>query len=417
MDAKAADFPQEADLPREERVHVEKIGGQEWVLKEAVLDVHSEVVLWPNNPRLVSRLPVSGVRTEADLEAALQQTGGYEALRKSIDDLGQMEAVYVQKMNEGRKYLVLEGATRVCILRQLDRRYKDGLKEGTFRQVKAKVLPPNFSEKDRAILLARIHVRGPGVRSWGRYIEAKFVFETVVGTGVRGPLMNQAQMAQHMEKSESWVNRLKNAYEFAQKFVEHVDGEGAEQLAVSNFSTLEEISKAKLIGPQVRDYGNPAYDSLRDDVFQMVCNKAFSEYRDARFLHEFHADPDKWEQLKSGEEHVASRLALEVRSNENSPKTKIAAVPQMVRRSLDRGDSEFDDEDIEHLHRAIDQISAAMHQGVRPFRVALRKMTQTLSEASLADVRTLDADEVREFDSALAYFRELVERHGPAGTP
>ena len=402
-----------ADLPGEERVHYEKIGGQEWELREAVLDVHSDVVLWPDNPRLLSRLPVAGVKSEADLEAALQQTGGYEALRKSIDDLGQMEAVYVQKMNEGRKFLVLEGATRVCILRQLDRRYTGGLKEGTFRQVKAKVLPPNFSEKDRAVLLARIHVRGPGVRSWGRYIEAKFVFETVVGSGVRGPLMNQAQMAQHMEKSESWVNRLKNAYEFAQKFVEHVDGDGAEQLAVTNFSTLEEISKAKLIGSQVRDYGNPAYDSLRDDVFQMVRNEAFSEYRDARFLHEFHADPDKWEQLKSGEKHVASRLALEVRSNENSPKTKIAAIPQMVRRSIDRGEAEFDDEDIEQLQNAIGQISNELHQGVRPFRVALRKMTQTLSEASLADVRMLDAGELKEFDTAHGYFTDLVRRHGP----
>lgn len=147
--------------------------------------------------------PSAGVTSEADLEAALQGAGGYDALRKSIDDLGQMEPVYVQRLHQAGKFLVLEGATRVCILRQLDRKYTDGLKQGTFREVKAKVLPENFGDRERAILLARIHVRGSGVRAWGRYIEAQFVYETAVGTSARGPLMNQAQLAQFMEKSLS----------------------------------------------------------------------------------------------------------------------------------------------------------------------------------------------------------------------
>ena len=58
--------------------------------------------------------------------------------------------------------------------------------------------------------------------------------------------MNQAQMAQSMEKSESWVNRLKHAYEFALQFVEYVDDEEhAEQMAAKYFSTLEELSRRR----------------------------------------------------------------------------------------------------------------------------------------------------------------------------
>ena len=396
------------------RVYLEKVGSTEWELQEAMLDVHEEVSLWPENPRLQTHVSVAGVHSEAELETALQDTNGYDTLRKSIDDLGQMEPIYVWRPNETGKYLVIEGATRVCILRQLDRKYTSGLKQGTSRRVKAKVLPASFGERERAILLARIHVRGSGVRAWGRYIEAKFIYDTVVGKNGRLPLMNQAQMAQYMEKSESWVNRLKHAYEFALQFVEHVDEGNAEQLAAANFSTLEEISKAKIIGSQLRDYHNKNFDTLREDVFDMVRHEAFREYRDARFLKEFHDDPDKWEQLKSGGKHIASRLAMEVKSNAGSPKAKISSIPQMVRRAIDRGDADFDDEDIEPLQKAIDQISSQVHQGVRPFRVALKHMARTLSEASMADVRAIEPEELADFDEALEYFKELVQKHGKA---
>ena len=397
------------------RVYYEKIGEKELELTEELFDVVDDILLWQDNPRLQTRIVTGHVSSEAELEAAIQTTPGYDTLKRSIEQLGQMEPVYVWRPSGEGKFLVLEGATRVTILRELDRRHTTGPKQGNYRRARAKVLPATFSESDRAILLARIHVRSSGVRAWERYIQARFVYETVVGTSTTGQLMNEAQLAEHMEKSPSFVNRLKNAYEFALKFIEYIDSPDAEELARKNFSTLEEISKAKTIGAHLRDYGNSKFDTLRHDVFDMVKNEVFSEYRDARFLHEFHADPDKWEQLRSGEKHAARRLALEVRSNENSPKSKIAAVPQLVRRAIDRGESQFDEEDIEHLQNAVSQISSEVHQGIRPFRVALRQMTQALSEASRADVKDLDSTEMAEFDEALEYFQDLVQRHGGNG--
>lgn len=398
-----------------DRTYYERIGNQDWELNEELLDVQAEVSLWPENPRLQTWLPVVGVHSEADLEAALEQTNGYDTLKKSIDDLGQMEPIYVWRPNPSSKYLVLEGATRVSILRSLDRKYTSGLKQGTFRYVKAKVLPSSFGEKERAILLARIHVRGTGVRAWGRYIEAKFIYEAVVGKNGQPALMNQAQMAQYMEKSESWVNRLKHAYEFSLQFVEYIDDEAeGPKLAAANFSILEEASKAKIIGSQLREYDNPQHDGLRHEVFEMVRNEAFKEYREARFLKEFHDDPDKWEQLKSGEKHVASRLATEVKANSNSPKTKISTIPQMIKRSIERGEAEFGDEDVESLQQALDLITDQIHEGIRPFRVALKKITRTLTEASLADVKALVAGELAEFREALEYFNDLVDKHAKA---
>lgn len=402
------------------RIHHEKYGAQEWELPEVLLDVHSEVRLWDNNPRLQSHLPVSGISSEAELEASLERTPGYDSLRKSIDDLGQMEPIYVWRPNETAKYLVLEGATRVSILRALDRKYTSGIKEGTFRRVKAKVLPANFGELEQAILLARIHVRGSGVRAWDRYIQAKFIYEKVVGVNGQAPVMNQAQMAQYMEKSLAWVNRLKSAYEFAIQFKEHVDedhigNEPIDRFTAKNFSVLEEVSKARVIGSQLREYTNPAYDQLRDDVFGMVRNHAFKEYRDARFLKEFHDDPDAWDQLKSGEEHIANKLARQIDAKSGSPKVKIAGLTQTLKRAVERGEGEFDDDDVAELQKAIDIIEDQVHDGVHPYRLAIKKAARTLNKASRADVKDLSHDDLAEFKDAYQYFMGLVEAHSNVG--
>lgn len=399
-----------------ERVIWEKIGNNEWELREVQLDVHEEVALWAENPRLQTSL-MEGFSTELELEEALRASKGYDNLKKSILEIGQMQPIYVQRTKTG-KYLVLEGATRVTILRELDRKYPTGKYEGVFRRVEAKVLPSNFGEKEIAILLAQIHVRGSGVRAWGRYIEAKFVHETVVGRPGHPAVMNQAQLADAMGKNVSWVSRLKNAYEFALKFIEHVDGDtNPRRLAAENFSTLEEISKARGIGPHLRDFDNSAYDELRDEVFEMVRNNVFKEYRDARFLKEFHDDPDAWHQLKSGEEHVANKLARQVESKSSSPKAKIAGLPQLIKRAVERGDSEFDDEDVSQLQQAIDIIEDQVHEGVHPYRLALKKATRTLNKASRADVTDLQPSDIAEFRDAYQYFETLVgQHHHPRGS-
>lgn len=397
-----------------ERVLYEKIGNTEWELREIRLHVHEDVALWADNPRL-QIAAMEGVSSEADLEERLRISPGYDGLRKSIQEIGQMQSIYVQRTATG-KYLVLEGATRVTILRELDRKFISGKNQGVFRYVQAKVLPQNFRDRDVAILLAGIHVRGSGVRDWGRYIEAKFIYETVVGRPGHPPLMNQTVLAQNMGKSESWVARLKSAYEFALKFVEHVDDDpNPKKLAAEKFSVLEEISKARVLGPQLRDFDNAAYDELRHEVFEMVRNDVFKEYRNARFLKDFYDDPDAWAQLKSGEKHIADKLAQQTQDRSNSPKAKIAALPQLVRRAIDRGDDGFDDEDISSLQQTIDFIEDKVHDGVHPYRLAIKKATRTLNKASKADVVDLHPADIADFREAYQYFTGLVSRHSRSG--
>lgn len=397
-----------------ERVLYEKIGNTEWELRELRLNVQDEVALWADNPRLQTSA-MEGFSSEADLEEALRLSPGYDGLKKSIQEIGQMQSVYVQRTATG-KYLVLEGATRVTILRELDRKFTSGKNLGVFGYVHAKILPQNFSERDVAILLAGIHVRGSGVRDWGRYIEAKFIYETVIGRPGHPPLMNQATLAENMGKSESWVARLKSAYEFALKFIEHVDDDpNPKKLAAEKFSVLEEISKARVIGSQLRDFDNQSYDDLRQDVFDMVRNDVFKEYRDARFLKEFYDDEDAWAQLKSGEKHVANKLAQQTQDKSSSPKAKITAIPQIVRRALERGEDGFDDDDIASLQQTIDLIEDKVHDGVHPYRLAIKKATRILDKASRADVIDLQMSDINELRDAYDYFTGLVGSHHREG--
>jgi hypothetical protein len=401
------------DTTPKPRVYLEKIGDTSFELAEAQLDVLGEVTLWHENPRLMPDLPVGGFASEEELEAALRLTRGYDNLRKSIEQIGQMEPIYVWRADESSKYVVFEGATRISILRELARKHASNPNATKFQSVKAKVLPPHFTEKERVILLARIHVRGTGVRSWGRYIEAKFIHDHVTDKAGGKALMSVSDMANHMEKSISWVMRLRDAYQFALQFVQYVD-DGGEKVAVREFSTLEEISKAPTIGPMLRDYDNKTYDGLRAEVFDMVRNEVFKEYRDARFLKQFHDDPEKWALLKTGEKHIATRLAAEVKHNASSLKARIHGLEPAIDRALQRDDHELDDDDVECLRNAMSRIQQHIHGGVDRYRLDLKNATKLLSATTLADVKALHTDDLTEFKQALDYFDMLVQKYGKA---
>ncbi len=393
------------------KVFRERIGDREYELREEKLDIFNDVVLWNGNPRLTPQIAEDQtIASEEELESYLRMTNGYGTLSKSIADVGQMEAIYAWKRDDQQKHVVIEGATRVTILRELARKgpsYTD-----RFGTVMAKVLPPEFSVEERTILLAKIHVRGTGVRSWGRYIEAKFIYESVTpaGPGQR-PIMGMTDLARHMGKSLSWVSRLKDAYQFAQKFVEHLDSPDAARQAVQHFSTLEEIAKASGVGPKVRDYGNPEHDGLRTEVFEMVQNEVFKEYRDARFMKQFHDDPEKWALLKQGERHVANRLANEVRTGNASLRVKLEALPSQLERAIDREPDSVTEDDVENLRKALRVAETAVHPGINRLRLELLAFKKAAEGASLDDIKSVQPDDMEGFEEAIEDFKTRLNKH------
>jgi hypothetical protein len=390
----------------------EKIGDKEYELREGKLDVFEEVVLWDGNPRLLPFLAeTSGIESQEGLENFLKQTKGYGTLAKSIADIGQMEPIYAWKREDQTKYLSIDGATRVTILRELARQSAGKPDEAKYRAVKAKILPPDFGLEERVILLARIHVRGTGVRSWGRYVEARFVYETVTGKDGQKPLMGVSELARYMGKSASWVSRLKDAYEFAKKFVDYLDSPDAEHLAAEHFSTLEEIAKGRGVGPKLKDYESAEYDSLRADVFEMVRNQVFKEYRDARFMKEFYDDPEKWAQLKHGEKWIANKLANEIKAGTTSLKGKVEALPGQIERALERDTDALNDDDVENLRKAVKIAESYLNPGVEKFRLELVEFTKALESVSLKEIKAIQREEIERFEEALGDFRARLEKH------
>jgi hypothetical protein len=387
-------------------IHHERIGDREFQLPEIRLNVSNDVTLWPQNPRLFPYTVGGNLATEEDLEEALRRTNGYEGLRKSILDMGQMEPIYVWKRPEYNKYLVLEGATRVTCLRELMLGSKDEHRAERFRYVRAKVLPENFDDKYRAILLARIHVRGDAVRNWGRYIEAKFVYDHVVSKNGNAPVMIATDFAGWLGKSLSWVVRLRDAYQFAEKFVEYLDSDDGPKLALDYFSVLEEISKAPGFGPRVKA-DNSEGEALRTEVFDMVAADVFQEYRDARFMQQFFTDPEKWARLKSHEKGVAHRLATEVKAGNSSARAKIQGLFGQMERTLDREPDALNDDDLEELQKSVGLLASRLAGGIGVLRLRLREFVKALEEAPLKDVRAVTQEEV---DTLLAGIEDFQSR-------
>ena len=385
--------------------YFERIGGQEYKLPADELDIFDDVRLWSDNPRLIPYLS-EGIPDEDKMESTLKGTNGYDTLRKSVEDLGQLEPIYVWP-SEGQKHLVIEGATRVTVLRDLSRRYEGKPNQSRFRRVKVKMLPPEFSQRENAILLARIHVRGSGVRNWGRYVQARFIYEQVEGDSAQ---FNLTELAAHMGKSTSWASRLRDAYKFAKQFVEFVDGNDAEKLALDHFSTLEEISKAAGFGVRVKA-NTPEGEQLRGEVFEMVKHDVFKEYRDARHMAEYYNDPEKWHALQSLERHAAHNIANQLKAGETGINGKISGLRGQLERALDR-DAEFDDEAVDELQRCVDLL-ASRASGVGAFRLRLSQFIHGLRSVSLEDIKSITRDEFEDLEEGLEDFEHRLQRYSP----
>ena len=386
----------------------ERIGSQEYHLPEARLDIHDQVRLWTDNPRLLPYRAPGQLEDEEELEDLLKDTGGYSTLRSSIRDLGQMEPIYVWRRNARQpKYLVIEGATRLTVLRELWTRSEGQADRDKYRYVTAKVLPEEFTDKERAILLAQIHVRGTGVRNWSRYVQAKFIFERVEGDP---PLLTLTEMASHMGKSTSWASRLRDAYRFAKQFVEWVDTPDGDKLATQQFSTLEEISKSTGFGPRVRATDEQG-EKLRGEVFDMVKHDVFKEYRDARYMAKYFEDPEKWSRLRSNEKHAAHELYNEIRAGQTGVKSRVRALYGQLERALHQKAATFDQEDVNSLQDCADLLAGHVAGGIGPFRIRLNQFITALFDAPLGEVVSITPGEYERLEKGLDDLKLRLDRH------
>jgi hypothetical protein len=280
-----------------------------------------EIILWSENPRTKHALAKSSTfPTEPDLMAAIQrvQPSVYRNLYKDIEKFGQQEPVFLKPADDHDPVevaTVIEGNTRVTILKELHDRFP---KESKFARVKAYLLPPEFSDTDLAILMANYHVKGTLRNQWDRYQIGAFLYEQIE----ERRRFNQAELAEHISKSPSWVSRHLTVYKFAVDYRDELEGSygltvgDAEDETARRFSILEEAWKVKAFRDQM-DHDAGAKETL----FRWVHDGKFRDHRSIRAIHEIYNDPRLRESVEDGDfgagDGAASKMGKSVPLHED----------------------------------------------------------------------------------------------------
>lgn len=258
-----------------------------------------EIRLWEKNPRIKHLVAQSGTfPSETDLLAAIErvQPASYRNLLHDIERFGQQEPVFLRAAATQPidSATVIEGNTRVAILKDLHTRYPE---DGRFSSVKAYVLPTPFSERDLAILTANYHVKGTLRNQWDRYQIGSFIYEEVEVNRN----FTQAELAEKIGKSPSWVSRHLTVYRFAVEFRDEVEAGGltpgeAEEETNKRFSLLEEAWKVKKFRDQIDEDAE-----ARETLFRWIHEGKFKDHRHIRTIFDLYNDSDKRAAIEEGD--------------------------------------------------------------------------------------------------------------------
>lgn len=260
-----------------------------------------EIRLWPDNPRTKHYTArFDSYPTEQDLVAAIVRVGStnYRNLQRDIEKFGQQEAVFLKAERNDDPIdvaTVYEGNTRVAILKGL---HSTQPNEPKFARVKAYLLPEHFSADDLAILMMNYHVKGTMRNQWARYQIGAYLYEHIEVLR----RFNQAELADKIGKSPSWVSRHLTVYRFAMEYKDEIEGThgtsaaDAEEEVERHFSLLEEAWKVKAF----RDQMDNDLDA-KETLFRWVHEGKFRDHRSIRGINEIYNDPRRREAVEDGE--------------------------------------------------------------------------------------------------------------------
>jgi hypothetical protein len=260
-----------------------------------------EIRLWHENPRikhLVAQL--NSYPTQEDLLACItrvQQTA-YRNLYRDIEKIGQLEPVFLQaadrQSDQIESAVVFEGNTRTAILKDLHERFPI---DPRYARVKAYLLPLDFPDDQLAILMANYHVKGTLRNQWDRYQIGAFLYEQIE----QKHRFNQAELAEYISKSQSWVSRHLTVYKFALEYKDEIEsthglspGE-VETDVTQKFSLLEEAWKVKAF----RDEMDRDVDA-KETLFRWVYDGKFKDHRAIRGIYEIFTDPKRRTEVEDG---------------------------------------------------------------------------------------------------------------------
>jgi len=203
------------------------IGGEDVAVK--LTDVPLALVdLDAKNPRIQYRMLIRP--KDKTLDDMLMELPGVPELKKDILlNGGIRERPFVQATN-GR-FLSVEGNCRIVCLRSLAREY---VADARWQNVRVRLLPEDFSERKKSILLSDLHVSGK-IR-WQPHEQAGHIYRMHKEQGFT--IVDIATMER--EKNKQKVQRLLDVYEFLQRFLAIDNGRYREQ-GEGKWSTFQQF--------------------------------------------------------------------------------------------------------------------------------------------------------------------------------
>jgi hypothetical protein len=226
------------------------------------------VRLDPTNPRVANTVMVSalgeGAKLQEELTKLLWDDPDVRALYQSVlQNRGLVERIIVR--HDG---VVAEGNCRTVVYKKLAENFRD---DPTWRQIPARVLPDDITDRQVAVLLGELHVGGKN--QWSPFEKAGHIYKLFNQYS-----LTQDEIAKLLKTSKTVVNHNNRAFAaMKEKYLPTFPGTAA----VRKFSYFLELYKQ----PQLREWVSSEVTALEDFV-QWVGHNKISRGADVRELTE-----------------------------------------------------------------------------------------------------------------------------------
>ncbi len=307
---------------KELRVVVEQV--EEIVLAGVKVQVRSQelpldsVKLDPMNPRVANTVASSNFaenelqRRMADL---LWEDPDVHILYRSVHaNKGLIERIITRSNS-----VVAEGNCRTVVYRKLRDNFPN---DPTWKTIPARVLPPDITDRQVAILLGELHVGGKN--EWSPFEKAGHIHSLHNRHG-----LVQDEIAKLLRTSKTAVNHNIHAFEAMKEYLSKYPGPGA----VRKFSYFMELYK----NPELRKWVKELPEVLGDFVEWVGTNK-LQHGRDVRDLVDIVANPRALAALKASGREAAMKVLERDLPERTSPLFKL-----MVEMTSALDDARLDD--------------------------------------------------------------------------
>lgn len=258
------------------------VDGREVVLRGQDLPI-AKVRLDATNPRLANTiLAHADGQSQEELQKILEETLWADPNVRDLCRQVQVNGGLTERVIVRENGTLVEGNCRTVVYRRLHQQFPD---DPTWSRLPARVLPPNISERDIAILQGEMHVAGK--ITWSSFEKAGHVYRLQ-----REHMMTQDQIATRLRMSKSKVNQLIRAFETMQvKYLKLYPGSAS----VHKFSYFEEFFKNPLL--RTRAARDP---ELADKFVEWVGTGKIPEGKHVRQLPEILANKQALRALERG---------------------------------------------------------------------------------------------------------------------